>query len=199
MKKFFNHLKRYIFRGFFAMIPLVITILVMQFVYILVDKRAAKFLSEYIGYTIPGLGLLLVIAVLYLVGLITSNFIGKGLLSLVENITTRIPFIKTIYQIGQQLSFSLSLPEKQVFKKVVLVSFRPGISTLGFVTGSIVDKRTNEEYYKVLIPTAPNPTSGFLFFIKVSEAKEPDLTIEDALKMVISGGIISSETFKINS
>jgi len=117
---------------------------------------------------------------------------------LVEKILNRIPIIKTTYQIGKQVSVALSLPEKQIFKRVVLVEyFRPGTLTIGFVTGTILDKANNEKLLKVFIPTVPNPTSGIFVILKESKVIEPGWSVEQAMKIVISGGIIGPEEIRV--
>ena len=117
-----------------------------------------------------------------------------------ENILSRIPIINTTYHVGKQLSDTLSLPEKQVFKKVVLVDyFKPGIWTVGFVTGAVYDRKNNEKLLKVFIPTVPNPTSGILVIMKESQTVDPKWSIEQGMKTVISGGIIGPEEITKNA
>jgi len=193
MKNFLSHARVYIFRGIFAIIPLVLSYLALQFLYVVIDKRIIGLFDQYIGVKIPGLGILILLIILYFIGLITSNVIGKQLLHLIERIIKRIPLINTTYNIGKQLSASLSLPEKQLFKKVVLVELRSGILSIGFVTGIMKDKRTQEELLKVLIPTVPNPTTGFVLIVKASETIDSKWSVDEALKHVISGGIIGPE------
>lgn len=144
------------------------------------------------GFTFPGLGILLVLAALYLLGLVASNVMGKQIFTFVEWITNRIPLIKTTYQVGKQLTTTLSLPEKQVFKRAVLVEYlKPGIWTISFVTGTITDRKNpSEQLLKVFVPTPPNPTSGTMVVVKESQIRDPGWSIDEALKAVISGGII---------
>ncbi len=181
----------YILRGLLAVIPLLLSLLAIRFIYVFIDKRIIEVIDRYTGYRIPGLGVILVLIVLYFIGLITSNVLGRRIFNLIEDISNRIPLIKTIYQVGKQVSNTLSLPGKQVFKKAVLVEFfRPGDRVIGFVTGTVVDNKTSERILKVFVPTVPNPTSGFLVFAKESNVIDPQWTVEEAMKMVISGGII---------
>ena len=198
MKTFFVTMRIYMFRGLLAIIPLVLSFLAVKFFYVAIDKRVVGWIHNLIGFSVPGLGLLLVVIFLCFLGFIASNVIGKQIFGVIEKITNRIPIIKTTYQVGKQLSLTLSLPEKQVFKKVVLVKFlAPGIWTLGFVTGTVCDRaHKNEMLFKVFIPTVPNPTSGWLILVKESEVRNPDLTVEEAMKAVISGGIIGFEEIK---
>jgi uncharacterized membrane protein len=191
MKNFLLHARMYILRGLLAVIPLLLSLLAIRFIYVFIDKRIIEVIDRYTGYRIPGLGVILVLIVLYFIGLITSNVLGRRIFNLIEDISNRIPLIKTIYQVGKQVSNTLSLPGKQVFKKAVLVEFfRPGDRVIGFVTGTVVDNKTSERILKVFVPTVPNPTSGFLVFAKESNVIDPQWTVEEAMKMVISGGII---------
>lgn len=194
MNHFVNHTKAYILRGLFALIPLGLAIFTIRIIYVLIDKRIMELVDRHMGYRIPGLGLLLFVIVLYFVGMITSNVIGKRLFSILDTITDRIPLVNTAYKVGKQLSNTLSLPEKQIFRKAVLVDyFKPGAWVIGFVTGQIKNEATGEILSKVFIPTVPNPTSGFLVILKESETKNPGWSVEEAMKMVISGGIIGPD------
>ncbi len=195
MKQTLNHLKRYVFRGILAITPLALSIFVIRLLYVGIDKKVARMIAQLIGFSIPGLGILIVVLILYVIGIIASNLAGKQFFHWIEQIAKKIPLINTIYQVGKQLSDTLSLPEKQVFRKVVLVDYlKPGIWTIGFVTGTITDrKNNNEKLYKVFVPTPPNPTSGTMVVVKESETRDPGWTIEEALQAVISGGIIGPD------
>lgn len=198
MKNFYKHFKTYIFRGVLAIIPLALTYFVIRILYLAVDKRVMAMIDQFVGFNIPGLGILLVALILYTLGFVASNVVGKRFFSMIEHITSRIPLIKTTYQVGKQLSTTLSLPEKQVFKRAVLVDYlMPGMWTVGFVTGSVVDRKNGDEkLLKVFIPTAPNPTTGFLLVVRESQIRDPGWRIEDAMKAVISGGILGPKEIK---
>lgn len=194
MKKFFGHIRMYIFRGLLAIIPLGLSIIVIRFFYVVIDKRVSGVVDQFIGYRIPGLGIVLVLILLYFLGVVASNVLGHKLLNMLEHIFSRIPIIKTTYQVGKQISTTLSLPEKQVFQRVVLVDFfKPGAMVIGFVTGTVLDQKTKERLLKVFIPTVPNPTSGFLVVMKESDTVDPHWGVDEAMRMVISGGIIGPE------
>ncbi|MBI5150540.1 MAG: DUF502 domain-containing protein [Candidatus Omnitrophica bacterium] len=197
MRNFLSHARMYIFRGLLAIIPLGLSIIVIRIIYVVIDRRIIDALAKVIGYRIPGLGIILVLVLLYFLGLVTSNVLGRRLFHVFENIFQRIPLIKTTYQVGKQISATLSLPERQVFQKVVLVDFfKPGNKVIGFVTGTMVDGKTQEKLLKVFIPTVPNPTSGFLVMMRESETVDPQWNVDEAMKTVISGGIIGPETIR---
>lgn len=194
----FAHFKKYIIRGFLALIPLVLSYFVIQLLYIGIDQRILAEVDQFIGLHIPGLGILLLLVAFYVLGLIASNMIGRKIFSLIEKITTRIPIIKTTYQVGKQLSTTLAVPEKQVFKRAVLVDFlTPGIWTVGFVTGTVIDHQNDDDVLlKVYIPTPPNPTSGTIVLVRETQTRDPGWSIDDAMKTVISAGIIGPTEIK---
>ncbi|HBO98109.1 MAG TPA: hypothetical protein DE315_07350 [Candidatus Omnitrophica bacterium] len=197
MKNFLSHAKMYIFRGLLAIIPLGLTIIVIRVIYVMIDRQIINALAKVIGYRIPGLGIILILILLYFLGLVTSNVLIRKFFQAFENIFERLPLIKTTYQVGKQISTTLSLPERQVFKKAVLIDFfRPGERVIGFVTGTVSDQKTSETLLKIFVPTVPNPTSGFLVFMKESETFDPGWSIDEAMKTVISGGIIGPETIE---
>ena len=198
MKIFFAHIRSYIVRGLFAIIPLLLSYSAIRFLYVFIDQRFVGFFNKWFGFSIPGLGILLVIVVLYFIGLIASNVIGKQIFNVIEEITKRIPIIKSIYQLGRQLSQSLSPvdPEKQAFKRSILVDVhKTGVWTVGFVTGTCLDEK-GQEYIRVFVPTVPNPTTGFVILVKPEQTMDPQWTVEETMKVIISGGIIGPEKVK---
>ena len=198
MKKSVAHIKKYIFRGLLAVVPLFLTYLAVKLLYTTIDQRAVDLVDRFFGFKFPGLGILLVLVALYILGLLASNVVGKKLFGLLERMTKHIPLIKTTYKVGQQLGATLSLPEKQVFKKAVLVEYlKPGMWTIGFVTGEVVDRKSNDErLLKVYIPTPPNPTSGTMVVVRETQTRDPGWTIDEALQAVLSGGIIGPEELR---
>ena len=199
MKTFFKHIRIYIFRGLLAIIPIFLSVIAIQLLYVLIDKRVMIFLNKFIEVRkIPGLGILLVLICLYLIGLIVSNVIGRRALHLVDRISQRIPIIKAIYQVGKQLSEGLSGAEdKQAFKKVLLVNWNNnGVWAVAFVAGRIIDQGTGESMFRVFVPHVPSPTTGFIFVVKESQTIDPGWTAEEAIKMVVSGAIIAPKEIK---
>lgn len=191
-KSIFSHLKKFISRGFLAVIPLFLSYLLVRFLYLTIDKRVVDLIAKLIGFRIPGLGIILVILTLYLLGLVVSHWFGRRIFDFIERLTRRIPLIGTTYQVGKQLEVTLTLPEKQIFKRAVLVEYlKSGMWTIGFVTGGVIDRKNNEEkILKVFIPTPPNPTSGTMILVREDQVRDPGWTIKEALNAVISGGIL---------
>ncbi|RFT16339.1 MAG: Transporter [Candidatus Saccharicenans subterraneus] len=192
--KLFKNIKRQIFRGFLALIPLYLSYLVIRFLYVNVDQKFASLIESRLGFRLPGLGLALILVLLYLLGWLASNWAGRRLLGLVEKVMEKIPLIKTVYSLGKQLGLALALPEKQVFQQVALVEqFRPGLWSIGFVTGRIRDRRTGENLVKLFIPTAPNVTTGFTVIVSEKDIRLLPWTVQEAMKMILSGGIVGAE------
>lgn len=198
MKKIIRHIKKHVIRGLFAIIPLALSYFAVKFLYTTIDQRVVRLVDRVLDFSFPGLGLLLVIVVLYILGVLASNVIGKQLFGVVERITNHIPLIRTTYKVGQQLGSTLSLPEKEVFKRAVLVEYlKAGTWTIGFVTGTVIDRRhENEELLKVYVPMPPNPLSGTMVIVKESQTRDPGWTIDEALKAIVSGGIIGPTELK---
>ena len=194
MNAIVGHLRRYFVRGVLAVIPIALTLLALTILYNAVDKRVGELVHKLFGVNVPGLGILAVLVILYLAGVIVTNAIGRQFVGLMEHIVDKVPLVRTTYRIGKQLSNTLSLPERQVFKRAVLVEYlKPGIWTIGFVTGNVSDQQTGEEYFKVFVPTPPNPTSGTMVLVRRDNTRDPGWSIEEALNAVISGGIIGPE------
>ena len=196
MKGFLAHVRTYVIRGLFASIPIFLSYLAFKFIYVFIDKKVNAITDQLLGFHVPGLGLLLAVVIFYFFGLLASNVIGRQLFKLLEGISSKIPIIKTIYQVGKQLSSTLSLPEKQVFKKPILIDILSnGIFAVGFVTGTLKDK-SNQDMLRVFVPHVPNPTVGFVIIVRESLTIDPHWTIDEAMRLVISGGIIGPDLIR---
>jgi uncharacterized membrane protein len=202
MKHFFAHIRVNILRGLLAIIPLLFCITAILLLYDLIDKQVMKFLSQFVDIRqIPGMGILLLLACLYLIGMIFSNVLGRQIFRIIDLVTERIPIIKAIYAVGKQISDTLSMtdPQKQAFKKAVLVdAFNGNGWLLGFVTGNLKDQN-GESLLKVFVPTAPHPLTGIIFIVKPAQTMDCGWTVEEALKTIVSVGIISPADFRNTS
>lgn len=199
MKNFLKHARVHILQGLLAIIPLLLCVIAVRLLYILIDKQVIRFLDHFIDIRqIPGLGILLLLVSLYLIGLIFSNVLGRQIFKFIERISERIPIIGLIYGVGKQVSDTLSMndPQKQAFKKTVLIKTFDGNGwMLAFIVGSIKGPN-DEELLRVFVPSSPHPLTGIIFLIKPSETMECGWTVEEALKMVVSIGIISPGAIK---
>jgi len=199
MKDFLAHARSYILRGFLAITPLLLCVITIILFYDFIDKQVINFLQHFINIRhIPGLGIILLLICLYFIGLILSNVVGRQILKFIESVSERIPIIKVIYGVGKQLSETLSMtdPAKQAFKRAVMVNTFSGNGWMvGFVVGSIKDQN-GEEMLKVFVPSAPHPLTGIVFIVKPSQTIDCGWTVEEALKMVVSIGIISPDQIR---
>lgn len=150
-----------------------------------------KSLPGTIEWGVSILSVLLTFVLLYIVGLFTANFVGRRTLLAIEKLFDRLPFVKSVYRLLKQVAELFSTSQKQQFQRVALVKF-PNAETrvVAFVTNSFRDTRTGDEMIAVFMPTTPNPTTGFLFIMPRSEVIEVDWNVEDAIKAIISGGIV---------
>jgi uncharacterized membrane protein len=195
--RLFNHLRRIIVRGTLALIPIALPAFAVYLLYGFIDRRLIGVVDRTVHIRFPGLGIVLLLVILYLVGLFVSNFLGRRLMAGIERLTERIPIINTAYRIGKQLSGTLALPERQIFRRPVLVPYVwPGMWQVGFVTGTVKEESTGQVLIKVYVPTPPNPTSGFVYFMKETDVRDPGWTVEEALQCIISAGIIGPDAIR---
>ena len=195
--------------GLLITLPIALTYFIMQFLFKNLDALSPVFTKVLIdlgapipeGYRIPALGLVITLLIVLAVGWFTTNFFGKRLILLGENIVGKIPFVRRIYKGSKQVVQSIAHADTRAFRKVVLIEFpRRGMLAIGFVTGEArgeVQKNTCDDVLNVFVPTMPNPTSGFLVFAPPKELTEIDMSIEDGVKYVVSGGIVTTEKLKI--
>lgn len=181
-------------RGIGVIIPLVLTYWFFQALLNAIDGIFSPVLTQWIGYQIPGLGFVTMLVLILLVGLLTRNLIGRILVSWFENLLQTIPLVRGVYGAIRDLVQAFNIGGKsKTFQLVVMLEFpRKGIYCIGFVTNeSTFEGPPQIEFYHVYIPNPPNPTSGFLAFIPKSEAIPLALNVEEGLKLVLSGGIVT--------
>lgn len=189
-----NRLRKYFVTGLVVLIPLVATLYILWILFDLLDGILRPLVTEIFGVYIPGLSLVIMLLLTLLVGFIANYTIGKKGVELFEESLCRIPMVRTIYLAIKQASDILFM-QKEEFQKVVLVEFpRRGIYMLGFVTGSGVEEiqeKTSEHVLNLFVPTSPNPTSGFLLMVPKKDVIVLDMSVEDGLKMIVSGGLLA--------
>jgi uncharacterized membrane protein len=194
-KTFWGHLRTTFLRGIGVIIPLGLTFWFFQALLNAVDGILSPWLADLIGIKIPGLGFLSMLLLILLVGLLTRNLIGRILFAWFENLLQSIPFVRSVYSAIRDLVNAFNIGGKsKTFRQVIMVEYpRKGLYCLGFVTNEMTftsSKRKRITFLNVYIPNPPNPTSGFLSLVPKSEAIPLDLSIEDGLKLVLSGGIV---------
>ena len=200
MKRLRTNLKNYFFTGLLVILPIFITTYVILFLIRIMDAILkfipVKYLPDtYLPFYIPGLGLIFVVILVFAVGLLARNIVGRKIVHLGENIVERIPLVRILYAGVKQLLETIFLQKTDAFKRVALVEYpRRGTYVIGFITGESkgeVQDKTDKNMINVFIPTTPNPTSGFYMLVPDDELVVLNMSVEDAFKLIISGGIVS--------
>ncbi len=191
-----TQLRRYFFAGLAVLLPSALTIYILWKIFMVIEGMLRGFLQRYMEVYIPGLGILITLAFIVLVGMFATNLIGKKLIQFGERILVKIPLFNKIYVTVRQISRTFLEENKSLFRRVVLLEYpRHGVYSLGFVVSEgaseIQAKSSSTHILNVFVSTTPNPTSGFLVLVPEEEAIPLEMSVEDGLKLVISGGIIT--------
>lgn len=192
-------IRRYLFAGLLVWIPVWTTFFVLNFLIDIFDGILNLLPAQYqpqqlFGFSIPGLGLIISLAVVLLTGLFVTNFLGRLIVNFSESLLDRIPLVRTIYRAVKQVVETIFSSSNDSFRRVLLVEYpRKGSWSIAFQTSTASEKisqPTNQRLLAVFVPTTPNPTSGFLIMVPEEDAIELDLSVDEALKMVISLGVM---------
>jgi uncharacterized membrane protein len=196
-------LRRYFISGLLVWLPIWVTLIALKFMVNVLDNTMSMIPKPYqpdalLGFHVPGVGVLITVILILATGVIAANFVGRKFFGAWDALMGRIPLVRSIYTGVKQVSQTLFTPGGQSFRKVVLVEYpREGVWTLAFQTGD-----TSSEMEKVIgindlislyVPTTPNPTSGFLLMVERSKVKEMDMSVDQALKFVISLGVVQPQ------
>lgn len=194
-----RYFKRYFITGLLIWIPLVITVWVVATLINALESLVPTFLSPQalFGRPIPGFEFILALLVVLVTGLLCANFIGHALLVRWEGLLGRIPLVRSIYNSVKQVSDTVFAPNGQAFREAVLVQYpRHGAWTIGFLTGvpcTEVQQRLAGDYVSIYVPTTPNPTSGFFLMMPRADVQILDMSVEAALKHIISMGVVAPQ------
>ncbi|MEQ4489595.1 MAG: DUF502 domain-containing protein [Dehalococcoides mccartyi] len=184
--------------GIITVVPFGATILILIWIFNAIDSILQPIITAICGHTITGVGFGVTIALIFLTGVVASNVIGKYLVRYIESASSSIPIVSLLYKGIKEILESFFTPGKTGFLQVVLVEFpRKGMKTIAFVTSELNDE-AGKKMYTVFIPTVPNPTSGFLQIVEEGEATRTNISIEDAIKMVVSAGKASPKNVLFN-
>ncbi len=192
-------LRRYLVAGLLIWVPVGATILIFSFLLDLMDRLllllpAAYRPDQLLGFRIPGLGAILAILVLLATGVLVANFLGRRVVGSLESVLDRIPLVRSVYSSIKHFAEVVFSESNSSFKKVLLIEYpRKGLYSLAFQTSenpAEVQARTGDEILTVFLPTTPNPTSGFMLFVPRNDVTELDMSVEEALKMIISLGVV---------
>ena len=196
--------KHYLITGLLSILPIALTYWIVLKLFQFFSNPGAKFVDIIFKNNVPQYipelaGFILTISFIYFMGLLISNVLGKKIYAWFEKILSRIPFVNTVYRTIKQITSHLSGPDRQAFKKVVFIEYpRKGIWTLSMVTGESKNE-AGELYYHIFIPTTPNPTSGYLLYLPQKDTRQTDMSIEEGMKIIISGGILAPKTNILDS
>lgn len=195
-----SYFKRYLIAGLLVWLPLGVTLAVIKFLVGLFDQSLLLLPYQYrpdvlLGVDIPGFGVLLSLTLILVTGVVVANFLGSRLVAIWESLLSRIPLVRSIYHAVKQIAEAVLGSGEQTFQKAYLIQYpRAGLWTLAFQTGTSQGeaqiKTGMNNVVNLFVPTTPNPTSGFFIMASKNEVIELEISVDDALKMVISGGVI---------
>lgn len=196
-----GRLRGYLLAGILVTAPISITIYLTWVFLTFVDTRVARILPEewyqglYGGTTVPGVGLVVSLVFFVIVGWFATNFLGRLFIRLSEYVVDRMPVIRTVYGAIKQIFETIMASQSKAFREAVMLEYpRKGVWSIGFVTGKSkgeVQQATKNETINVFVPTTPNPTSGYLLFVPKKELIYLEMSVEEAVKLVVSAGIIT--------
>jgi uncharacterized membrane protein len=205
MKKFKRAIKKNMIAGLLITVPIALTYLILRFVVTNVDVWMEPVTTQLLGntgmqfmeeYHIPGLGFLILMLFVAGVGVLGTNFMGRRLVKVGEQVLNKIPFVRVIYTSIKKVVDTISQTETPTFQKMVLLTYpRPPLKTLGIVccdTRGEILSRTGGDSINVFVPTSPNPTTGFLLMVDREDLQFMDMTVEEGLKMIISFGMVAA-------
>jgi len=191
----FAALRRYFLTGIVAILPVTVTAWVLVKVFLALDNGVSPYIAKWVGFEIPGLGFVVTMLLVLLIGVFASNIIGRQIIHFFERLFVRLPLVSRIYTAVKQIGDAVLGSKKHLFESVVMFEYpRRGTWAIGFVTSrhdGFLDRHTGHAHYHVFVPTTPNPTSGFLLFLPEEDLIHLDMSVEDGLKLVISGGAVS--------
>ncbi|MCA8902463.1 MAG: DUF502 domain-containing protein [Hyphomonas sp.] len=196
-------LRNRFFAGMVVAAPIVVTFSILQFFISYIDARVVPILPEilrpqtYLNYAVPGFGLIVLVLFLTVLGAITTNLIGRSVVGLTDRVLSRIPIVRSVYSAFKQLVDVFANNPTEQFKECVLIEFpKQGTWALGFVSAPArgeVKTVLGEEFIGVFVPTTPNPTSGFIMFIRSEEVIRLHMSVEEGARMILSAGLVVPE------
>lgn len=194
-----KNLRRYLVAGVLVWLPVGITLLLLRLLISVMDRTLVLVPEQYrpeawLGFAIPGLGLVLTLAILLVTGVLAANFVGRSLVAFWERMLERIPVVRSIYSASKNFAEIVFSDSDQSFKKVLLIEYpRKGLYGLAFQTATElgeIQTKSGKDLVCTFVPTTPNPTSGFIIMLPREDVIELDMNVDEALKMIISLGVV---------
>ncbi len=199
MKALVKHIRTFFITGLLTLLPITLTFWILGNIFIGLDSILGDTISNWLGFKIPGLGLILGLSLILIVGMITSNVVGKKMTTIIEKNLIRIPVLKSIYTPIRDILKNFSDKKSSNFKKAVLVEYpKADVYSMGFITKGHIQIDGLAKTV-IFIPTTPNPTSGFLIYVDKDKYMELDIPVDVALKSIVSLGSVSPDTLKFKN
>jgi len=193
-------LKKYFISGVLVVVPLILTYIVLKFLFDTIDGILQPVIHELFGYYIPGLGLAVTLLLILLAGILTRNYVGARIYKIGERVLSKLPIIRPIYYSAKQLLESVTEPSIKSFKEVALVEYpRKGSWSIGFISNyvEIENNDTKQKHISIFIPSTPTPISGMVVLLSVDEVLLLEMSVEEGVKFLVSGGVVSPEIIKV--
>ena len=192
-------LKRYFLTGLLVVTPIWGTVLILKTLFVTVDGILGDVLAQLVpDHYVPGLGIIALILLIFMVGLFAANFLGRQIVKLWEDLLNRLPLVRGIYSTLKSMMDILSFSDRGSYHRVVLIQFpKNGHYCFAFVTGVTKGEATvlgQDPLIHVYVPTSPNPTSGYFLLVPEREITSVDITVEEAMKLIVSGGLYTPST-----
>ena len=181
-----------IFAGLAALLPLYLTFFVIKFLFVTLEEMSDPILKRF-NLDIPGLGIILTVLLIYILGFLVTNFLGRKIFNIGERIVKKVPIVNIIYTTLKQITDTFTKGSTDAFEGAVYIQYpRQGLWTMAFISGESKTK-DGVPYYHLFVPTTPNPTSGFFLMIPQADTVATGMSVEDGLKTIISGGLLAPE------
>jgi len=179
-----------IFAGLAALLPLYLTFFVIKFLFVTLEEMSDPILKRF-NLDIPGLGIILTVLLIYILGFLVTNFLGRKIFNIGERIVKKVPIVNMIYTTLKQITDTFTKGSTDAFEGAVYIQYpRQGLWTMAFISGESKTK-DGVPYYHLFVPTTPNPTSGFFLMIPQADTVATGMSVEDGLKTIISGGLLA--------
>ncbi len=202
-RKFWQRLRNYFITGIIVTAPIVLTVYLVTLVVGLIDEKVLPLLGQrynpenYLPFAVPGIGVLIFVVAITIIGWLTTGLVGRRIVRLGENILERMPVIRSVYSALKQIFETVFSQSSRAFRDVVLIPYpREGCWAIGFATGTTkgeVQDAIKDEVVNVFLPTTPNPTSGYLLFLPKKDVIFLKMSVEQGIKLVISGGVVTPD------
>jgi len=192
MNSIIQNIRSKLFAGIATAVPLLLTYFILEVLFISLNEFSAPILENF-GIQIPGLGIVLTLVLIFSLGVLVTNFLGRKIFNLGERIVKRVPIVSTIYSTLKQITETFTKGTADTFEGAVYIQYpREGLWTMAFISGESRSE-DNIPYYHLFVPTTPNPTSGYFLMIPQADAIPTGMSVEEGLKTIISGGLLAPE------